>query len=75
MKRVMARHHDAMPGHVHHASRHDSAYGHAKRRYDEDGAKRGDTCADCRLQEVYGIIAHPHEEVENREAEEKDDNA
>ena len=71
MKRVMVRHHNAMACHIHHSRRHDSTEENTYGSYDEDGAELGHACSHSRLQEVHCIVAHAHEQVKHREAEQE----
>ena len=64
--------HDAVSRHVHHSRAHHGSHRHAYRGHDENGTKLCHLCADGRIEEVDGIVADAHKEVEHRQHEQED---
>lgn len=64
-----------MPGDIHHTVAHDGAAQDTHRSYTHDPLERSGPGADGRPQEIHGIVADTHHQIENRQQKEEEDNA
>ena len=64
-----------VPGDIHHTVAHDGAAQDTHRSYTHDPLERSGPGADGRPQEIHGIVADTHHQIENRQQKEEEDNA